>query len=180
MSFIYRRKTLISMLFVGLTLLGIVSYKQLPIELLPNAELPFLIVQVTGQLDLDPSYMERHAIIPLEGAIGSLQGVERIDSYAEPRRGMIFVYFAQGTNLKYAYLRLQEKVDLVKTTLGEEFNVNVVRVDVDQLANQFMELQVRGGGEVDRIRHLVDNEVVPELEKIDGIASVVVSGGRQK
>lgn len=168
------------MLFVGLTLLGVVSYKQLPVELLPNAELPFLIVQVSGMLDVDPAYMERHAIIPLEGAIGSLQGVERIDSYADPRRGTIFVYFTQGTNLKYAYLRLQEKVDVVKTTLGDEFNVNVVRVDVDQLANQFMELQVRGGGDVDRVRHLVDKEVVPELEKIDGIATVVVSGGREK
>ncbi|MGQ9561320.1 MAG: efflux RND transporter permease subunit [Candidatus Oleimicrobiaceae bacterium] len=180
MNIIYKRKTLISMLFVGLTLLGVVSYKQLPIELLPNAELPFLIVQVSGLLDMDPAYMERHALIPLEGAIGGLQGVERIDSYAEPRRGMIFVYFGQGTNLKYAYLRLQEKVDVAKTTLGDEFNVTVVRVDIDQLANQFMELQVRGGGDVDRLRHLVDKEVVPELEKIDGIASVVVSGGRQK
>lgn len=46
------------MLFIALSLLGYVSYKQLPVELLPNAELPVLFVQVSSQQDMDPSYVE--------------------------------------------------------------------------------------------------------------------------
>jgi len=42
MKFIIQRKVLISMLFLALTVLGYISYKQLPVELMPNAELPFL------------------------------------------------------------------------------------------------------------------------------------------
>jgi hypothetical protein len=46
MDFIIKRKVFISMLFIGLTMLGYVSYKKLAVELFPNAQLPTLIVQV--------------------------------------------------------------------------------------------------------------------------------------
>ena len=48
MNFLLHRKIAICMLFIALTGLGYVSYKQLPVELLPNAELPMLFVQVTS------------------------------------------------------------------------------------------------------------------------------------
>ncbi|MFQ9021634.1 MAG: hypothetical protein ACLR6J_10320 [Parabacteroides merdae] len=54
------------MLFIALTGLGYVSYKQLPVELLPNAELPMLFVQVTSAQDMDPSYVESEVVIPIE------------------------------------------------------------------------------------------------------------------
>ena len=106
-------------------------------ELYPNAELPFLIVNISGQLEVDPSYMENQAVIPLEGAIGTLEGIEEIESYAEQRRGLIFIYYTQSTNIKHAYLRLQEKVDMIRPSLPEEFSVNVLKVDTEQMANQF-------------------------------------------
>ena len=64
------------MLFIALSLLGYVSYKQLPVELLPNAELPVLFVQVSSQQDMDPSYVESEVIIPLEGAVSAIGGVD--------------------------------------------------------------------------------------------------------
>ena len=67
-SYIDRRVT-ICMLLVALTLLGYFSYKQLPVELLPNTEMPQLYVRASSQSDLTPSYMEQQVIIPLEGAI---------------------------------------------------------------------------------------------------------------
>ena len=66
MNFLLNRRITICMLFIALSLLGYVSYKQLPVELLPNAELPVLIIQVSSQQDMDPSYVESEVIIPLE------------------------------------------------------------------------------------------------------------------
>ena len=68
----------------------------------------------------------------------------------------------------------------MKSLLPERFVVTVVKVDTEQLANQFMGLQVRGGGGIDRVRHIVDQEILEALESIDGIANVGVRGGRQK
>jgi multidrug efflux pump subunit AcrB/ABC-type multidrug transport system ATPase subunit len=179
MDFILKRRILIIMLFTGLTMLGYVSYKKLSVELFPNAELPALIVQALTPLEMDPSYIEKQAIIPIEGAVGTLEGIEKIESNISSRFGTIIIYYNQNADLKYANLKLQEKIDIVKNSIPEEFIINVIKIDLKQLTNQFMELQVRGEGGIDRIRNIADREIKPEFENINGIAGVQVYGGRE-
>jgi multidrug efflux pump subunit AcrB/ABC-type multidrug transport system ATPase subunit len=179
MDFIIKRKILISMLFLGLTMLGYISYKKLSVELFPNAQLPTLIVQVGTPLEMDPSFIETQAIIPIEGAIGTLEGIEKIESNISSRYGTIMIYYNQNADLKYANLKLQEKIDIIKSSIPVEFIINVIKIDLEQLTNQFMELQVRGEGGIDRIRNIADREIKPELENIDGIAGVQIYGGQE-
>ncbi|MBN1998292.1 efflux RND transporter permease subunit [candidate division KSB1 bacterium] len=179
-KFIIHRKTTISMLFIGLCLLGIISYRQLGVELMPSAELPFLIVNARSVQDVDPDYVEKQAIIPLEGAITTLPGISEIESFADRSGGTIYVYFNQNVNIKYSYLRLEEKVNAISSSLQDDFRVSVIKVDTDQLANAFMNLQVRGSGGVDRVRQIVDEEVTDELLNIDGMANAEVFGGREQ
>src|SRR6056297_3350801 len=180
MKFIIKRKILISMLFIGLTLLGYVSYKQLPVELMPNAELPMLFVQINSRIEVDPDYMENQAVIPIEGAIGTMEGVESIETSLNNRRASVQVNFEQNVNFKYTFLKLQEKINQVAEDLDDNFTVTVNRVDLQQIANQFMELQVRGSGGTNRLRNIVDQEIAAEFENIDGIASVNVFGGKER
>ncbi|MDF1547258.1 MAG: efflux RND transporter permease subunit [Bacteroidales bacterium] len=180
MNFIIKRKVLIAMLFIGMSMLGYFSYRQLPVELYPNAQIPFLFVQVGSALEVDPRYMENQAIIPLEGAIGMLEGVEKIESNAGQQQGSIRISYEQSTNIKYAYLKLVEKIDEVKSQLPEEFRVQVFKFDIDQLNNMFMTLQVRGSGGVNRVRQLTDREVINRISNLDGIANAEVFGGREK
>jgi multidrug efflux pump subunit AcrB/ABC-type multidrug transport system ATPase subunit len=180
MKFIINRKILISMLFTGLTLLGYVSYKQLPVELMPNAELPMLFVQINSRIEVDPTYMENQAVIPIEGAIGTMEGIESMETFLNNQRASIEVNFNQNVNFKYTFLKLQEKIEQAADNLDENFIVSVNRVDIRQLSNQFMELQMRGSGGTDRLRNIVDQEVAAEFENIDGIASVNVFGGNER
>ena len=180
MKFIIERKVLISMLFLGLTVLGYVSYKQLPVELLPNAELPFLFVQASSTTEMAPEYMENQVVVPIEGAIGTLEGIESIESNVNSRQSSIVVYYQKNVNFKYAYLKLQEKINEIQSKLPENVRVNVAKVDLKQMNSQFMELQARGEGGVDRVRTIVDQDIKPDLENIDGIAAVNVYGGKQK
>jgi multidrug efflux pump subunit AcrB/ABC-type multidrug transport system ATPase subunit len=179
MDFIIKRKTLISMIFIGLTLLGYVSYKRLPVELFPNAQLPTLIVQVSSTMQMDPRYIESQAVVPLEGAIGTLEGIEKIESTVTSRSGTILIYYGTRTNMKFANLKLQEKISMVSNSIPEEFRVSVTRVDLETATSQFMQLQIRGTGGVDRIRNVADRDIKPVFESIDGIAGVDVSGGQQ-
>lgn len=180
MSFIIKRKVMIAMLFAGLSMMGYFSYKQLPVELIPNAQIPFLFVQVGSALEVDPRYMENQAIIPLEGAIGTLEGVEKIESTAGQRQGSIRISYPQSANIKYAYLKLVEKIDAVKKTLPQEFFVQVYKFDLEQINNMFMTIQARGSGGVDRVRQVVDKEIINQIKNIDGIANAEVFGGREK
>ncbi len=82
--------------------------------------------------------------------------------------------------MKYANLKLEEKINSVKTTLPAGFMIAVVKVDLTQITSQFMELQVRGEGGIDRIRNITDKDISPELQNITGIAGVQIYGGQQK
>lgn len=179
-SALVRRPVLVSMLTIGASLLGIISYRQLPVELVPYTELPMLVIMLQSTQEADPHYLEQQAVVPLEGAVAALQGIERIESYVDSRRATLLVYYAQSTNPKYAYLELQQRVETVRAGLGEEYVVRVVKLDTEQLTNQFMSLQTRGSGSLDRIRHVIDSKVRAELEAIDGVANVEVYGGRER
>ena len=168
------------MLFAGLTMLGYVSYKLLPVELMPNAELPMLFVQIQSRIEVDPAYMENQAVIPIEGAIGTMEGIENMESSINNNSASIQVEFKQNVNFKYTFLKLQEKIDLATADLDDNFIVVVNKVDIEQLTNQFMELQIRGSGGVDRVRNIVDQEITAEMENIDGVASVSVYGGKER
>lgn len=167
------------MLFISLSMLGYVSYKKLSIELLPNPQLPTLIVQVGSAIEMDPAYIERQAVIPIEGAIGTLEGIEKMETNITSRYGSIVIYYNQKVDLKYSNIKLQEKIDIVKNSIPEEFIINVIKIDLEQATNQFMTLQVRGEGGIDRIRNIADRDIKPELENIDGIAGVQVYGGQE-
>lgn len=168
------------MLFIGFSVMGYISYNKLPVELFPNVELPILIVQVGATSEVDPKYMESQAIVPLESVISTLEGVEEITANADSRQGMIFISFQQGVNIKYAYLKLEQKVGAIKSDLTPEFVVNIVKIDTEQFTNTFMDLQVLGSGGVDRVRNVTDQYITDRLNDVDGIGGVEVFGGRQK
>ena len=123
------------MLFIALSLLGYVSYKQLPVELLPNAELPVLFIQVSSQQDMDPSYVESEVIIPLEGAVSTIGGVDKLQSYIDRRQSNIQIDFKKNVNFKMTALKLQEKVNEVAASFPSGFTVQVQKVDIAQMNN---------------------------------------------
>lgn len=167
------------MLFIAFTLLGYVSYKQLHVELLPNAELPMLYVSVSSQQEMDPTFVESEVIIPLEGAISTVGGVDEIQSEISSRQSSIRINFKNNVNFKTTSLRLEEKMKEVSNSLPDGFTVRVQKMDVTRVNSTFLSLQVRGSGGVDRIRNVVEEEVLSELENIDGVVDVSVYGGRE-
>ncbi len=168
------------MFFVAITMLGVISYRSLSVELIPAMELPVLFIRVMAPVERDLQYVEREAIIPLEGAAGRLDKVEKIESRVMPDGGMVSVYFAQQADMRYAYLKLTEQVDVVRNRLPEGFMAEVVRVDMEQINTEFMQIQVAGEGGGDRIRTLLEQEVNDRFMAVDGVASVQVFGGREK
>jgi len=178
--FIINRPVLVLMILAALCLLGGISYLQLPMELLMSVELPMLIVQVMPIRDADPAYFEDKAIVPLEGVISSMEGIDQIETFIEQRRTVVIVSYNQNVDIKYAYLNLELAVDELEKSVGDEFRFFVWKIDTEQLSNLFMSIQVRGDETLDYLRQLTDREIVPEFQKVDGIANVEVYGGRQR
>ncbi|MFH0759166.1 MAG: efflux RND transporter permease subunit [Bacteroidota bacterium] len=178
--FLINRKVLISMLFVASTMLGLISYRQLDLEIFPNAELPMLYVQVSSRIDVSPEYMEKEAIVPVESLVAGLENIEEIRSNAGRRMGSVLISYEKRTDLKYAYLKLDEQVATLRGSLPDEFSLQVVKIDLESTNTTLMTLQARGSGGVDRVRNYVDQHIAPDLENIEGVAAIQVFGGRQK
>lgn len=168
------------MLFIGLTLMGYFSYSYLPMELYPNAELPILSVNIGATNELDPKYIENQAAIPVEGVISTLEGVEKIETRISTRNARITVSFVKGTDVKYAYLKLDEKIKAITKNIPEEFKVVVNKAPTGMVNSQFMTLFVLSDEDIDYVRSITDADIAPELENVEGVAGVIVMGGRQK
>ena len=168
------------MLFIAATMLGILSWKQLKMEIFPNAELPMLFIQINSRIEVTPEYMEQEAIVPVESMIAGLDNIEEIQSNAGRRTGSILISYEKRTDLKYAYLKLDEQVSAIRGDLSDDFTLQVVKIDLDAADNTLMSLQARGSGGVDRVRNYVDQHIINELENIEGVAAVNVFGGKQK
>jgi len=179
-DFFIRRPVFVAMILIGLCLLGVISYLQLPMELFPQSESPRMIVTVRGSQTSDPGYVEQHAVIPLESAIAGLDKIERIETQIDQRRATIYVYYGKDVNLKFAYLRLQQRAVAVRAQIGTEFAISVSKSDTEQLSNRYLVLQARGEGSLDQIRAVIDDKITPDLLSIDGVASVEVYGGRKR
>jgi multidrug efflux pump subunit AcrB/ABC-type multidrug transport system ATPase subunit len=168
------------MIFIGLTLMGYFSYRFLSMELYPNAELPMLNVQITATQELDPSYIETKAAAPMEGVISTIEGVEKLETRISTRMASITVTFTKDTDIKYAFLKLDEKIKTASTTLPEKFRVTVNKTSTGMVSSQFMTVFVLSNEDVDYVRNITDKDIAPALENVDGVAGVMVIGGRQK
>lgn len=179
MNFIINRKTLICMLFIGISLLGLFSYKQLSMELYPSTEMPMLFVSVNSNTEVDPNYLEQTSVIPTEGAISTMEGIDEINTTINSRSARIVIKYNKDIDIKYAYLKLEQKLASIKSTLPEGVTLNLFKAGFD-LNSQFMTLQVIGSGGVDRVRSITEKELKSKFVNIDGIANVDIFGGREK
>ncbi len=180
MKFLIQRRITISMLFLALTVLGYLSYRQLSLELLPNAEYPVLTVTLSTQSEMDPAYLESQAVQALEGAVRSVEGIQEVRTSISPQGAAIRVSFKKNVNFQFAYVKLQEKIKQTSATLPENFRVNVQKGSFSDSAQGFITLQVLGEGGAERVREICEQKIKGEFENIDGISSVAVYGGREK
>ena len=139
-----------------------------------------LFVQIAAQSEVSPKYIEQQGVLPIEGAIGTMEGVDKIDTRISGNRAFIQVSFKKNIRFKYTFLKLQQKIDATKSQLPTDLFVNVSKIDLQELVSQFLELQIRGSGGPDRLRNIAEREIKPAFENIDGIASIGLFGGRQK
>lgn len=175
-----KRKIMVSMLFLALVMLGFFSYRSMPVELFPSAETPILYVQVNYRSQINPNFAEKDAIIPLEGIISEAEGVDELESNISQRRATIVVTFRQDVDINYAYLKLEQKIQKFQREHRENYTINLVKVNTDMSSNEFMTIQARGEGDINRIRNIVDQEIRSDLVAVNGVGDATVQGGRER
>ena len=173
-----RRPVTVFMVTAALCILGVLSWQRLPVQLLPQFVFPEVTVN-TILPNAFPEQLEREALIPVEAELASLEGVREIESQVQGSRANTKVVFDPGVDMKFALIKLQQKMNAVQTTLPEGARVLVERFDTADFATFLMQASLRGDMSLDDLREMAERRVRPRLEQVDGVVNVMVGGGRR-
>ena len=171
-SFSVKKKVTISMLTLIIILLGIISFSQLGLDLLPEIEFPTISV-VTTYTGASSEDIEELVTEPMEQWISSISNVKEVRSSSKEGSSIINVEFEWGTNLDFAAQDIRETIGMFERLLPESISKPVVlKFDVNRLP--ILMYGVRGKGSLSELKEFIQDEVANRLERIDGVASAMV------
>jgi HAE1 family hydrophobic/amphiphilic exporter-1 len=171
-----RRPVTILMVYGALVILGVVAYRMLPVQLLPDFTLPTIGV-FAGKPDGSPPENMETLTKPIEGIIAELPRVKRIRSWTGSWGTWIRIDFAQGTDIRFATIDLQERLNAFQQTLNDRrASIEVYPFTTDSFKNFLMEVSVQGPSDEEFLHNLVRDKVAPQLTAISGVAKVEIGG----
>jgi len=182
-----RRPVAVAMTYAAVALLGVAAWRNVPIELLPDTQLPRLSVTGTWP-GASPETVEAFLTAPLESAVQQVRGVERIvsESFEEQGRGTarIEIEFQRDTDMDFARLDLSERI----ATLEETLPAGVGQIQVSQYVPEEFEEQnapflfytFTGPYTLEALRAHLDDVIAPELNQVEGVSRIRVFGGRDR
>ncbi len=177
-SLAIRRPVFITCILMLVLVLGVFSFKKLPVDLFPDVILPIVTVQ-TPYPGAGPKEVEILVSKPLEEELGTISGLKNIRS--TNREGVSFVVceFTLETDIKYAEQQVRDKVSSARTKLPDDVKEPTIRrIDPSDQPILMMTLNA----EMTPAEHYdLANEVIkPRIEQIDHVGLVQVVGGRKR
>lgn len=168
-----------SMVIVLILILGLVSLRDLPVDLFPELTFPVAAVTVTYE-GAGPEEIEQLITRPIEEIMSSLPNVESVSSTSRTGGALILVSFGWGTDMDFATLNMRERLDLIRDSLPREVPMPMVlRFNPSMLPITQLAI-TEPSGDLINTKRLVENEIKPFLDSVDGVAAVTVEGGTEQ
>lgn len=172
-----KRPVGVIMIVLAIIALGIVSVRNLAVDLFPKIDLPIAVI-ATSYEDAAPEEVENLISKPVENAISSVEGIEQIQSQSQANSSLVLMMFKNGTDLDQALLEVRERIDQVKNFLPDRAgSPRIMRFSPEQLPVIWIGLT---GEDANILTELADDEVVPYFERQEGVASVTVEGAKNR
>lgn len=171
-----KRPVAVLMCVLIVLVLGGVSFSKIPVDLMPDINLPIAIVS-TNYLGVAPQEMESIITRPIENTIATVNNIKAIQSISGEGSSIIIAEFNSGTDMDFATLQMREKVDMVKGFLPDGVNSPLV-MKLDPNMMPVLILSITNNQDEAMLKQFADEYIKPRLERIEGIASVGLTGGR--
>lgn len=175
-----RQPVFITMIMLAVITFGILAFRTTPVNLLPDIDLPIMSVTVTYP-GAGPESVADQVVKPIEEAVNTLAGLDEISSQASEGVALIILQFQAGTDIKEVEQQVREKVNAVLPTLPRDVRQPVYqRFDPNQ--DPIMSIAVAGtaGQSPLELRRVLDNDIVPLLQRARGVGAISVSGGETR
>lgn len=161
-------------LIVIILVLGYVSYTNLSLDLLPDLELPMLVVvaQDPGQT---PEAMEMKVTRPLERVLSSSEGLDEIQSISSDGSSMVLLSYVQGQNMDSAMIDVSGKIDLLGDLWQQTSRPMVLRLNPSMLPVMVMAIH-DDSRSPQELTQLYEEVIETRLEGTSGVASLMTAG----
>src|SRR5216683_2485264 len=172
-----RNPVLILMVSMMLIVLGWVSVNRLSVDLFPDITVPIIRV-ATFYSGAGPADIEKSITQPLERAVSAAPGVDRVESVSKQGVSVVSAWFNYGVNLDNAQFEVSQRVAQILNTLPPGIQqpfvlkFDVTNIPVVQIAIAGTELDEK------QLYDLAYNLIEPQLERLPGVASATVGGGK--
>lgn len=174
-KFSIKRPFTIFVAVVLVIVLGVISFTKMPTDLLPSMDLPYVAV-VTTYPGANPEKVELSVTRPLEQTLSTTSGIENVTSTSSENMSLVLLQFVQGTNMDSAMIELSGKLDLVKGQLDDAVSSpSLMKINPDMLPLFVASVDMDGSGITDT-SSFTEEEIIPALERIDGVASITATG----
>ncbi|WP_203716566.1 efflux RND transporter permease subunit [Asanoa siamensis] len=168
---------LVALIAVVITLFGVFTLPQLKQQLLPSLEFPgaFIVAAYPGA---SPDVVEQQVTEPLENSIQGIEGLSKVNSTSREGSATVQVEYEFGTDLDSAVNQMQTAINRIRPQLPDNVDPTVFAGSTDDLPVLVIAASIKDDERAlaDRLR----TQVVPELEGVDGVRTVNVSGAREQ
>jgi hydrophobic/amphiphilic exporter-1 (mainly G- bacteria), HAE1 family len=162
------------LIFVALMVMGIYSLVQLPVDLYPEMELPFVVVFTTypGASATD---IESNVTRPLENSLNSVSKLKEITSRSSDGVSVVFMNFEYGTNLDEASNDIRSALSMVERVLPEDSEKpTIIKFNTNMMPIIFYAITAKES--YSGLEKILDEKIVNPLNRIDGVGSVSLNG----
>ncbi|MGB5165517.1 MAG: efflux RND transporter permease subunit [Woeseiaceae bacterium] len=169
-----RRPVTTVVVFVALATIGLIASRLLPLEKFPDIEFPGIFVQIP-YAGSTPEEVERLITRPVEEALATLSGVERMRSSSGEGQSSIFLQFDWDSSMGAKGIEARAKVDSIRHLLPED--VRRVFVFTGSLGDQpVLNLRISSERDLSNSYELLDRLLKRRLERIEGVSRVALQG----
>src|SRR5438309_3586995 len=163
-------------LFIGLTLAGLIAFARMQVNNAPDIDFPAAIVSVS-QPGAAPNELETQVTQRVESAIRGVNGVDEMSSSVSEGNSTTFVQFQLGTPTDRAVNDVRNAVAQIRSNLPEGIlEPQVTRIDAEGEPIMVLGAQTTDMS-LEELSWYVDNTVAKRLLGLPGVAAVARSGG---
>ena len=169
-----KRPVTTTMFFLSMMVIGLIAAFRLPLEQFPDIEFPFLFVDVPYP-GSTPAEVERVLARPIEEALSTVPGIQRMQSTSRADGVQIFIQFKWGNSVAVKAVEAREKIDAIRKDLPSDLQrYQVLKFSASD--QPLLQLRVSSDIDMSNSYELLDRRAKRPLEKIPGVARVDIQG----
>ena len=155
--------------------LGVVSLMKMTTDLLPDMSFQYALV-VTTDMGASPEKEESEVTAPIEAAMATTSNIKNISSISYNSYSIVTLEYEQNANMDSVVIEIQQSLDQISGQWSDSVGTPMImKINPDMLPVVAAAVDVKGMS-ASEISDYVENDLVPSLESLEGVASVSTTG----